>query len=49
MFSNVATGDLVGDALKAERVQEPVENSGRVVPGNGVNDTGILNISADVV
>jgi len=49
MFTDVAAGDLIGDTLVAERSQQPIEYLGRVAHGNGVMDTGSLNISADIV
>jgi hypothetical protein len=49
MFSNVAAGDLVRDTLIAERAQQPIEYLRRVTNVNGLNDTGLLNVSADII
>jgi hypothetical protein len=49
MFSNVAAGNLVRDALKVERAQQPIEYLGRVALGNGFKDTGFLHITADII
>ena len=49
MFSNVAASHLVGDALIAERAQQPIEYLRRVTNVNGLNDTGLLNVSADII
>jgi hypothetical protein len=49
MFTDIAAGHLIGDALVAERAQKPVKYLGRVALGNSFKDTGFLNISADIV
>jgi len=49
MFTDVAAGYLIGDALKAERVQQPIKDLGGVALGNGIKDTGLLNVSADII
>jgi hypothetical protein len=49
MLANVPTGNLIGDALVAERTQQPVEYLGRVTISNGLKDTGFPSISADVI
>jgi hypothetical protein len=49
MLANVPTGNLIGDALVAERTQQPVEYLGRVTTSNGLKDTGFPSTSADVI
>ena len=49
MFTDVAAGNLIGDALVVERPQQPVEYLGRVTISNGLKDTGFPSISADVI
>jgi len=49
MLPNIASGDLVGDALIAKRVQKPVENLRRVMISDGIEDTGFLYIGSDVI
>jgi hypothetical protein len=36
VLAHVIPGNLVGDALVAERSQEPIENGRRIPFGNGV-------------
>jgi hypothetical protein len=48
MFADVTTGNLVRDALIAERAHQPIEYLGRVALGNGVEDTGFPNVSANI-
>jgi hypothetical protein len=45
----LAAGYLIGDALVAERTQQPFEYLGRVTISNGLKDTGFPSISADVI
>jgi hypothetical protein len=45
----VTTGYLVGDALVAERAQQPVEYLGRISLRHRLNDTGSLRISTDII
>jgi hypothetical protein len=49
VFVDVAARNLVRDSLMAERTHQPVEYLRCVALGDGVGDTGFLNISADVV
>ena len=49
MFANVAAGDLVRDTLIAERAEQPIEYLGRVMNCDGLNDTGLLNVRADII
>jgi hypothetical protein len=49
VLANVAASDLIGDTLIAERVQQPVEDLGRVALGNSLKDTGFLNINEDII
>lgn len=49
MFSNIAAGDLVGNALIAEGVQKPIEYLGRVTNSDGLKDTGFQRVSSNVI
>jgi hypothetical protein len=49
VLSNVASGDLVRDALITERVQKPVENLGRVTINDGIEDASFLYIASEVI
>jgi hypothetical protein len=49
MFPNVAAGDLVGDALIAERAEKPIKNSRCVALGNRVNYPDRLHINANII
>jgi hypothetical protein len=49
MLANVAASDLIGDALVAERTQQPVEYLGCVTTSNGLKHTGFSSIGADII
>jgi hypothetical protein len=49
VLANVLTGHLIGNALIAERGQQPVEYLGCVTTSNGLKDTGFLNINVDII
>jgi hypothetical protein len=49
VLANIATSYLVRDALVAEGVQKPVEYLGRVTNSDGLKNTGLQYISADIV
>jgi hypothetical protein len=49
VLTNVPTGHLIGNALVAERAQQPIEYLGCVTISNGLKDTGFPSISADII
>jgi hypothetical protein len=49
MLTDVTSGDLVGDALVAERVYQTIKNSGRVVLRNRLDDAGLPEIRTDIL
>jgi hypothetical protein len=49
VLPNVASGDLVRNALITERVQEPVENLGRVTISDRIEDAGLPYIGSEII
>ena len=49
MLFHVAPGNLVGDPLKAERREKPIENGRRIARRNSLIQTRVTNFFVDLI